>query len=649
MVLETRQVNGGTVMVVALRASKSRRLPLTHRCLLPLLPVAIWASSAESVWSQAAAPQTAPPAAQQPVRDVAAGPAPLQPDQQMPTLAIVNGEPITRQQLASESMKRFGEEVLESLVSKHLVFMECQNRGILITEKDVNDDIIAKAKALGMSAEYWMKMICEQRKITEDRVKNDIIWMQMALRRLAEKEIQVSNEDIQKRMELEYGPKVRVREIVLTDRSEAEKIRAEAMARPADFGNLAKQYSKNPVSQALKGLIPPIALHTTEPAFEQVIFAMKPGDISEVLTYAENQFVVLKCEELFPAVQLPPDQIAAIEERLVKEISDAKLTDAAASLFKRLQEATKVVNVVNDPELSQKYPGVAAMVGDQVQIRTLDLAEECIVRYGQDILQAEIDRTLLLQALKAANKQVSQDDINNEIRRAAESFGYRKTDGSIDLQAWLTFVTDGNLKKVDFYVSDVVWKSVALKKLVESRVEVTTEDLQKGFEANFGQKVECLAIMLRDQRTALKVWQMASANPTEEYFGQLAKQYSVEPASQNNNGQVPPIRRHSGRPDLEEEAFSLKSGEISKVVQVGEYYIILFCQGMTEPVVTEFDAVKEHLYQDILEKKLRLAMEDEFLAIRGDAQIDNFLAGTSQSGKALRAAAKQNEQRGTQR
>jgi hypothetical protein len=70
---------------------------------------------------------------------------------------------------------------------------------------------------------------------------------------------------------------------------------------------------------------------------------------------------------------------------------------------------------------------------------------------------------------------------------------------------------------------------------------------------------------------------------------------------------------------------------------------------MTEPVVTEFDAVKEHLYQDILEKKLRLAMEDEFLALRGDAQIDNFLAGTSQSGKALRAAAKQAEQRGQQR
>jgi hypothetical protein len=331
-------------------------------------------------------------------------------------------------------------------------------------------------------------------------------------------------------MEFEYGSKVRVREIVLNTAEEAERIRAEAMARPSDFGNLAKQYSKNPVSQALKGLIPPIARHTTEPEFEKVIFAMQPGQISEVLKFNDKQFVVLKCEEIFPAVELPPDQISMIEERMVKEISDAKLADAATNLFKRLQETTKVVNVVNDPELSQKYPGVAAMVGDQLQIKTLELAEECIVRFGRDVLDSEVDRTLLLQALKAANKQVTQDEINNEIRRAAEAFGYRKADGSIDLQAWLTFVTDGNLKKVDFYVADEVWKSVALKQLVSSRVSVTDEDLQKGFEANYGPRVECLAIMLRDQRTALKVWQMASAKPTEDYFGQLAKQYSIEPA-----------------------------------------------------------------------------------------------------------------------
>jgi parvulin-like peptidyl-prolyl isomerase len=84
---------------------------------------------------------------------------------------------------------------------------------------------------------------------------------------------------------------------------------------------------------------------------------------------------------------------------------------------------------------------------------------------------------------------------------------------------------------------------------------------------------------------------------------------------------------------LEEEAFSLKTGEISKVVQVGQYYIILYCQGMTQPAVTEFAAVKDFLHQDILEKKTRLAMEDEYTSVRSDAQIDTFPAAKEAEAK----------------
>lgn len=565
-------------------------------------------------------------------------------DQQMQTLAIVNGQVISRQQVANESLKRFGEEVLESMISKQLVLIECQRRGLVITEKDVNDEITQKAKALGMSGEKWMELICKERKISVDRVKNDIVWMQMALRRLAEKDIQVSPEEIQERLEYEYGPKVRVREIVLGKREEAETIRAAVVAQPEEFGNFAKQYSQNPNSQALKGLLPPIARHSSSPEFEAVIFAMQPGQISDVLQFTENQFVLLKCEEIYPPSQIPQEQLPAIQERIIDQVSEAKLTDAAAALFKQLQDSVQVVNVLNDPDLSQKMPGVAALV-DQLEIRTLDLAEECIVRFGPDILEAEINRTLLLQALKQVNLQVAPEEVNAEVHRAADSFGYRKPDGTLDIQAWLTFVTDGNLKKVDFYVADEVWPTVAMKKLVERQVQVSEDDLQKGFEANYGPRVECLAILLDDQRRALKVWQMASANPTREYFGQLAKQYSCEPASQNNYGEVPPIQRHGGRPELEKEAFALKPNEISKVVQVGEYYIILYCLGQTQPTVTEFEAVKDYLYRDILEKKLRIAMRQEYESIRQNAQIDNFLAGTSQPGKALRAAAKDLEQK----
>ena len=43
--------------------------------------------------------------------------------------------------------------------------------------------------------------------------------------------------------------------------------------------------------------------------------------------------------------------------------------------------------------------------------------------------------------------------------------------------------------------------------------------------------------------------------------------------------------------------------------------------------------VKDELQKDLHEKKLRAAMAKEFDRLKETSQIDNFLAGTSQSGK----------------
>jgi len=181
-------------------------------------------------------------------------------------------------------------------------------------------------------------------------------------------------------------------------------------------------------------------------------------------------------------------------------------------------------------------------------------------------------------------------------------------------------------------VRDAVWPSVALKKLVRHKVEVTDDDLKKGFESNFGERVEVLAIVLGNQRQAQTVWDMARNNPTDQFFGELAHQYSIEPMSRANYGKVPPIRRYGGQPLVEKEAFRLKPGELSGIIAVGEKYVILRCLGRTKPVVTDFNLVKDELQRDIEEKKLRIAMAEEFDRLRESAQIDNFLTGLSQTG-----------------
>ena len=274
--------------------------------------------------------------------------------------------------------------------------------------------------------------------------------------------------------------------------------------------------------------------------------------------------------------------------------------------------------------MKDSHPGIIALLNGQ-QITVRDLAEECIKRYGNDVLEGEINRQLLEQHLTAANKTVEQKDLHDEIARAAISRGYETVDGQADVNAWLKDVTKQDGVTVSIYVKDAVWPSVALKKLVHDSINISTADRQKAFEANYGERVEILAIVLNNQRRANMVWELANNNSTDYFFGELATQYSIEPVSRANQGKVPPVRLHGGQPVLEEEAFSLSTGELSGIVAVGGKYIIMRCLGHTVPVVDELADVRSELDSYLLERKLHAAMTTKFDAIRDAANIINYM------------------------
>lgn len=550
-------------------------------------------------------------------------------------MAVVNGQQITRQKLADECIRRYGNDVLESMLNKYLILQECQRLGIVITEADVDAEIQSMAQKFQLSVDRWLDLLERERDISQDKYRREIIWPTLALRRLAAERIVVGDEEIRQAFEAEYGPKVKVRMIAVSNRQKAEAIRAEAIQKPDRFGDLAKEKSEDTHSAAARGLIAPIRKHQGHEELEQIAFAMKEGEISPVIPVV-NQFLILKCEGHLPESFVSPDQIARIKTQMHDQLRDQKLRVTAAEIFKEMQSRAQVRNMLKEPALRQQNPGLAAQVNGQ-PITMAQLAEECLMRHGKDVLDGEINRLLLDQELTRRRKAVTQEAIDQEIARAAMAYGHVTPDDRPDVDSWLKAVTEADDVTVSLYVQDAVWPSVALKLLVDGNVSVTKEDLQKGFAANYGERVEVLTIVLSNQRAANSVWEMARSNDSDQFFGELANQYSIEPISKANFGKIPPIRRHGGQPIIEEEAFRLEPGEISSILSVADKFIILRCLGRTKPVVQEFATVEQELVNDIREKKLRLAMASEFDRLKESAQIDNFLAGTSQPGR--RAAA----------
>lgn len=554
-------------------------------------------------------------------------PEPLPPGQQkLAVMADVNDEKITRQDLAREALRHYGADVLDSLVNKHLIAQHCQAHNLVVTQEEVSAEIDRMAERFGLPTDQWLKMLKEQRNINPAQYAKDIIWPTVALRKIAASRCEPTEAEVFAAYETQFGPAVQTRLITVSDPNKAKMVRAAAVQKPEEFGNLAKQYSEDPNSASAKGLIQPIRKHLGDPKLGQVAFAMQPGEISEIIA-VDNQYILLKCEQHIPARNVPLDQV---KKTLTEACRDKKLRLAANEVFEQMQKQSQVLVVFGKPELERQHPGVAAIINN-FKITVLDLAEECIERHGEDVLEGTINRRLIEQACKRRGVQVAEAEMDAEIARAAVSMGKTRPDGSPDVDGFVQQVLEEQKTTYEVYRHDMVWPTVALKKLVGSTVEVTPDDMQRGFESNYGPRVRCRAIVFNNMRKAQEVWEMARQRPTAQYFGDLAEEYSIEANSRALRGEVPPIQRFGAQPQLEEEAFKLKPGELSGVIQVGDKCVILFCEGFTRPIDVKFDEVKQLIYEDVHEKKLRATMAREFARLQEEARIDNFLAGTSQS------------------
>lgn len=567
-----------------------------------------------------------------------AGNTAAQRQQRLEVVAVVNGEEIRREKLAEDCLNRYGVEVLESLVNKQLILGYCRHKNIEVTAEEIEAEIARVAAQFRIPKEQYLEMLQKERGVSAQQYAEDILLPTLAMRKATAAELVVTPLDLQAAYETQFGPMVEVRIIVCRSQADADDALAKVKAAPQDFGKLAKELSIDAGTASREGAMPPIRKHLGEANLEQAAFALQPGQISGVIAVGEptakQQFVILKCEKHLPDqykdYPLTPERKAHFE-RMLRE---RKENMAASKIVTDLRQKVQVIKVLGDAKLMQQYPGVAAWIGQQ-SVSTAALAEECISRHGVEVLEGTISRRILEQQVQKSGVEVSQQDIDGEIVRAAKAMGMVDEKGQVDVPGWLEMVNKEQGLSRERYVNDIVWPTAALKnyvfKMVPNAVQVKDEDLQKGYEASFGPRVKCKAIVLNNQRTAQDVWNLCrEKGPNPVHFGQMAAQYSVDAGAKYLQGDVPPIQKHGGRPLLEEQAFALKKGEMSGMIQVADKFVILLCTGHTDPIPQKFEEVKQDIYDDLYEKKLRIEMASAFDKMTKAARIENFLANTRQ-------------------
>lgn len=297
-------------------------------------------------------------------------------------------------------------------------------------------------------------------------------------------------------------------------------------------------------------------------------------------------------------------------------------------------------------------PQYLARVGEAV-ITYDQVAAEAMDRYGAEVLEQLINRTTIELACRKRGVTVTQAEVEQEITKIAQEFG-------LDRAAWLSMLqAERNITPLQ-YSRDVIWPMLALKKLAGTDVKITEQDIRKTFERDYGPRVKARMIMMDNDRRLREVWTTANekaaeiraegvnAGLTEEdingkvgaEFGRLAREHSMEPTSKSLDGAIPPIRRHTGEENVgvENAAFNLKTGEISGMVQLpiagAPRYVVLFCEGRTEPVVTadKMSLVHDEIVAQLQKEKVQESVAKIFQKLQEETPVHNFLTNTSTGG-----------------
>lgn len=311
----------------------------TKNKLLPVIAGSALLVIVAGVWFQVFRPS--PAASQTDGRDQT-GRATLSGESTQQVLATVNGEPIPYDAVAKECVARHGEEVLENLINRMLIQQECSRRGVTVTKAEVQQEVMSIAKKFNLPLDTWYQMLQAERGLTREQYHNDIIWPMIALKKLAGKDVNVSEEDMQRGFERDYGPRVKAR-LILVDGNvrQANQIWEKAQANPDDFDRLAREHSADPNTRPLGGVIPPIRKHGGNRQIEDVAFKMQPNEISPVIQVDENRYVILKCEGVTEPVVT---DIKAVWNDLYAQLVEEETQKAVATVFEGIKGQAQVHN-----------------------------------------------------------------------------------------------------------------------------------------------------------------------------------------------------------------------------------------------------------------------------------------------------------------
>jgi peptidyl-prolyl cis-trans isomerase C len=287
-------------------------------------------------------------------------------------VATVNGVEISRSKLEAQvnhtinqrgmgsggitqpgTYKTIQEEMLEQLIVQELLWQEAQRRDFVINDEEVEQQL-QKMKS-GFDNEQAFLFKIKEGGFTEVTFREEIRQQRSAQRMVSEgiaAEISVNDADVEtfynENIDKMSSPEqLRARHILVSPKSDDEE--GERMAREkitalqkeldggASFAVVAMENSEGPSAKG-GGDLGFFGRGQMVPAFEEAVFALQPGEVSDVV---ETRFGyhIIKLEERRDAQTVPVEEAA---ERIRPYLSQQRVLEAVEKLIEELRSSAEI-------------------------------------------------------------------------------------------------------------------------------------------------------------------------------------------------------------------------------------------------------------------------------------------------------------------
>jgi foldase protein PrsA len=240
-------------------------------------------------------------------------------------VASIQDRAITEDEWVDELKKRYGREMLMTMLNRHAVALEAKAKGIDVTAAEVETEIEVMSRSYG-SKERFLSEMEDQLGITESELKTETTY-RLLLEKIATSDVHIEEQQIDSYLEQypdQFRPKkqLNLSMIEVASEDEAERV-MDRLENGEDFADLAAQVSLDEYTREDGGQIGLVEEDDPflPPALLEAALSLEPGDIAGPVSLTDTYAIVYVKDIIEPQAPSEESIRKAVRKQLALEQS----------------------------------------------------------------------------------------------------------------------------------------------------------------------------------------------------------------------------------------------------------------------------------------------------------------------------------------